>query len=147
MSGALNSNAAEVNAIATNAHLICEAITTISSVTWFSQKLEGVCLIAPQARREIMGTPSSSPYEKCDHLLNAVKVQVQADPSKFSKFLEILQSEDALKSYADTIYASLIHRELNMHFDGQYHLMLMYAYTSAHMSRAIQLQVKCMVSI
>lgn len=117
------SDAAEVNAIAANAHLICEAITTISSITWFSQKLEGVCLITPQARMEIMGTLSQSPYEKCDHLLNAVKVQVQADSSKFFKFLEILQSEDALQPYADTISASLSYRELIMHSDGKYHLV------------------------
>ena len=112
MSGAFNCKAAEVNAITENAHLICEAIITISSITWFSQRLEGVCLITSQARMEIMGPAGRSPYEKCDHLLNAVKAQVQADPSKFSKFLEILQSEDALQSYADKMSVSLTHSEL-----------------------------------
>ena len=112
MSGEFNCSAAEVNAITANAHLICEAIITVSSITWFAQKLEGLHLITSQARMEIMGPAGRSPYEKCDHLLNAVKAQVQGDPSKFPKFLEILQGEDALQSYADIISASLTNCEL-----------------------------------
>lgn len=114
MSGAVNSNAAEI--ISENSHQICEAITYISSVTWFAQKLEGANLISPQAKMEIVGISGHSDYKKCDQLLNAVKVQVRADPSNIFKFLDILQCEAALQSFADTISTSLIHRELSMHF-------------------------------
>lgn len=118
MSGAVNSNAAEI--ISENCHHICEAITSVSSITWFSQKLEGAHLISPQAKMEILGISGLSNIDKCDQLLNAVKVQVRADPSKIFKFLEILQCEAALQnvlqSFADAISTSLIHRELTMHF-------------------------------
>ena len=112
MSGTLDASSAELNAITVNTHLLCIAITNIVTIIWFSQKLEEGCLIAPQASNEIMSTAGISSYEKCHRLLNAVKIQVQADPSKFYKFLEILCSEGALQSFADMINASLTHRKL-----------------------------------
>ena len=89
MSEALNTTSAELNAITVNTHLICDAITNIGTIDWFSQKLEESCLITPRASNQIMHTVGFSPDEKCHRLLSAVKVQVQANPfNQFTYFLE-----------------------------------------------------------
>lgn len=144
MSEALDSSAAKVKAISANAALICDAITTVSSVTWFSQKLEEKCLITSQVG---MNTTGRSPYEECNNLLNAVKVQVQADPSNFAKFLEIFQNEDALKHYADRVSESLSHCELTLHSHKLYHrpwyMICIFALVHVCVCSSMHLQCTC----
>ena len=95
---------AEYNAIVNNTRLLCDAITKVSNIDWFSQNLVQCHLISYHASNDIMRTSGRSDTEKFQYLLDAVIVQVQANPvSAFSKFVDILDSEAALSPFATMV--------------------------------------------
>ena len=97
-------NMAEYNAIVNTTRLLCDAITKVSNIDWFSQNLVQCHLISYQASNDIMRTSGRSDTEKFQYLLDAVIVQVQANPvSAFSKFVDILDSEAALSPFATMV--------------------------------------------
>ena len=110
------SRSAELDAITAYTELIYGAIIDVAGISWFSKQLLESHLITAHISNEILSTGGYSPEEQCQHLMNAVKVQVQANPSAFSKFLQIFKSEVALRNIADTIENAVEYRELRYEY-------------------------------
>ena len=107
-----NSRSAELDAITAYIELIYGGIISVAGISWFAEKLVDSHLIAAHISNEILSTGGYSPEEQCQRLMNAVKIQVQASPSGFSKFLQIFKSEVSLQVLAETIENAVEYREL-----------------------------------
>ena len=107
-----NSRSAELGAITVHTELIYGAIIDVAGISWFAGKLLDSHLITAHICNEILSTGGYSPEEQCQRLMNAVKIQVHASPSGFSKFLQIFKSEVSLQVLADTIENAVEYREL-----------------------------------
>ena len=107
-----NSRSAELDAITVYTELIHRAIINVAGISWFAEKMLASHLITAHISNEILSTGGYSPEEQCQRLMNAVKVQVEASPSVFSKFLQMFKSEVALQMLADTIENAVEYSEL-----------------------------------
>ena len=106
------SRSAELDAITAYTELIYSAIIDVAGISWFTKQLLESHLITSHVSNDILSTGGYSPEEQCQRLMNAMKVQVQASPSAFTKFLKIFKSEVALQNIADTIENAVEYREL-----------------------------------
>ena len=107
-----NRKSAELDAITVCTELIYDAIINVACISWFTEKLLESRLITAHISSEILSTGGYSREEQCQCLMKAVKVQVQASSSAFSKFLHIFKSEAALQNIANTIENAVEYREL-----------------------------------
>ena len=105
----------ELVAISYHSSKLCDAFTSVTSITWFAQKLEETGFITRQASSNVLGTTGCGDQEKCFRLLDAVKVQVGAKRDMFKSFVDILNSEAALSIYAEMVFNSYGKINLSAH--------------------------------
>ena len=74
---------------------LCESISSITTATWFAEKLHSKHLITQELLSSAltMGIPE---YDKVAKLLQAVQTQVKKQPEKLQVLMEILGENPAL---------------------------------------------------
>ena len=100
------SSSAEYLAIQKNRDLTCKAIVACADNAWFANRMVEEDFIGMQRQANIVHTLGVNEYDKCSQLLDAVEVQLLADPRKFRVFLTVLSEQPALHVAVDVLRRS-----------------------------------------
>ena len=96
----------EVVVLQRNSCLICETIVNCADIVWFANRITEEVFLTSQAKSSILRTTGISDFEKCSRLISAVETQVKVAPSKYSKFISILQEEPVMQSVVTVLSES-----------------------------------------
>ena len=96
----------EVVVLQRNSCLICETIVNCADIVWFANRITEEVFLTSQAKSSILRTTGISDFEKCSRLISAVETQVKVAPSKYFKFISILQEEPVMQSVVTVLSES-----------------------------------------